>query len=390
MRRTWILPKPGASRFFPFPELGDGNPRSMTRFDAHIDQEWELLGLANIVMARIKSDGSTDYAHLIVDCFCLGVKDVIVTTGVSESDYHEYLRVAMPTGVPETMHPACARKLIEGAVAYAESLGFAPHRDYRKARRVFSGVDASICPREFTYGCEGRPRFIRGPHDSEERVQRVLTMLDAKLGADGFVYEDPDGDDGEEGLRARDELMDWLEAEPEHVPRFYEFSGMVAGLLLSPDHVPPLTILKLLYGGPAGRVWRDQAEVEEFNALYMAYWNEINTLILDSISSTAEPADTCIDVWEEEFAPDEGPIFLLALRDWCAGLVRATELWPAADRDRLTRPALGRHWELIVLFSQIEAPGNSDRLDQMGCETPPRNLGTCVAFLTRALRQPLS
>jgi hypothetical protein len=373
--------------FYPGEWSGDDQP--MTRFEAYIDQEWELLGLANIVLARINSDGSAEYAHLIVDCFCLGVKDVMVTTGVSESDCREYLKIAMQTGVPESMHPACARKLIEGAVAYAEALGFAPHRDYRKARRVFSGVDASICPRAFTYGCEGRPRFIRGPHDSEERVQRVLTILEAKLGADGFDYEDPDDDDDDESLLAREELMDWLEAEPEDVPRFYEFSGMVTGLLLSPSLMPPLTIIDLLWGGPDGRVWRDQNEVQEFNDLYMAYWNEVNTLILDSISSTADPADTCIDVWEEEFALNEGPYFLLALRNWCSGLVRAAALWPAADRDRLTRPPLGKHWELIVLFARIEEPGNSDRLDQMGCETPPRNLGTCVAALTRGLRQPL-
>lgn len=36
--------------------------------------------------------------------------------------------------------PAAARKLVEGAVAYAQSLGFAPVPDFKKASRVLGGT----------------------------------------------------------------------------------------------------------------------------------------------------------------------------------------------------------------------------------------------------------
>ncbi len=43
------------------------------------------------------------------------------------------------------VEPCCARKLIEQATQYAQGLGFAPHPDYKKAARVFGGLDAEQC-----------------------------------------------------------------------------------------------------------------------------------------------------------------------------------------------------------------------------------------------------
>ena len=360
----------------------------MTRYEAFIEKDWKEVGLANLLVARTRENGATDYAMFLVDLFCLGVKDAFHETGMTEGELREFVAERLPDEFRERFHPACAKKMIEGALAYAESLGFAPHRDFRKARKVLSGIDAADCPQEFTYGRDGRPCYIRGANDSEERVDRVLAILEAKCGPEGFDFEDPEAAEKDAAEFARENLQDWLEEQDDTVPEFYEFSGIVTGMLLCPAMIQPLKIMEELWP-PPGRIWKDEAEAQQFADLLMNYWNEVNSLILYSISPAAKPGETCIDSWEEDFGEDDGPGYLEALRNWAAGVMRATKVWPKECAQLLTRSDLAPHWELIRLFAKLEEPGNSARIDAMRKESPPRMLGPSLMTIARALRQPL-
>lgn len=118
-----------------------------------------------------------------------------------------------------------------------------------------------------------------------------------------------------------------MEEQDETVPGFYEFSGIVTGMLLCPDLIQPLKITEELWPSP-GRIWKDEAETQQFCDVLMNYWNEVNSLILYSISPITEPGETCIDVWEDDFEEEDGASPLLALRSWAAGVMRGTRLWP--------------------------------------------------------------
>lgn len=359
----------------------------MTRYEAHIGKDWEEIGVANLVVARIKADGGTDVAHFLVDAYCLGVKDALVATGLTQEDYHALLAQAFADNPRESIHPACAKKLVEGAAAYAESLGFSPHRDYRKARRVFSGVDAAACPRDFTYGLDGRPHFIPGPDDSETRIDRVLTILENRFGPDGFGFEDDEGDD-DDGESARRFLIDWFLDEPADGPDFYTFAGLVGALVLCPSEAKPLKVLDALWG-PEKRTWQDAAELQNFMDLLMPYWNHVNDLVLDAISPGAPAEAPSFDVWAEDFEEDEAPLLMTAMRNWCSGFVLGVEQWPREDAARLNEPALAPHWEVVRVFARYEAPGHAARIDAMTKETPPRRLGSSITVLARGLRQPV-
>jgi hypothetical protein len=89
---------------------------------------------------------------------------------------------------PVTLEPAAARKLIEGAVAFARTHGLPPHRDYPKARLIFGDVDPNACGDEFAYGKDGKPFFIAGPHDGLSRCRQIIDTLAANCGPDGFHY----------------------------------------------------------------------------------------------------------------------------------------------------------------------------------------------------------
>jgi len=135
----------------------------MTRHEAYVEKGWEEMGLAHLFVSRIREDGSADFAMFLVDLFCLGVKDASFEADVGERYLKELVEERLPEDYRERIHPACAKKLIEGALAYAESLGFTPHRDFRKARKVLNGIDASAAPGSSPSAATAGPAMCAGP-----------------------------------------------------------------------------------------------------------------------------------------------------------------------------------------------------------------------------------
>jgi hypothetical protein len=146
-------------------------------------------GFGQVAVARFKLSGDAEVGVFLVDLYCLGIKDAYFLQ-VSESEYDTKIlaRMAETGGGKESLSPACARKLVEGAVHYAQGLGLAPHLDYKKACRVFGGIRSEECDRAFTYGHDGKPLFVQSPNDSPEFVHRVMMTLTRRLGTEGFHY----------------------------------------------------------------------------------------------------------------------------------------------------------------------------------------------------------
>lgn len=361
----------------------------MTRYEAYIEKDWEAIGLGMLLIVRVGDDGIADLAGFLVDSLCLGVKDAFFEGDLVAAELQAYLDEQIPDDFRERIHPACARKLIDGAVAYAEGLGFAPHREYRKARRILSGVDAGLCPRDFTYGSDGRPCYVRGADDDEERVNRICGILEAKFGPDGFDYEDPQADQEEE-LAERDELIAFLDAEAPEVPRFYELSGLITAMLIAAKGPSCNDLLPLLW--PEGtRAWRDQEEVQQFLELLQSYWNQVNRLVLAAVDPGAPPEAQIVDIWAEDFTDDEtsGLAMSAITMDWAKGFLRATEVWPDAWGDARERADLAPYWEVLGWWAEYQLAENRDAIIRHAESDPPRTLNASVKALARALRPPL-
>ena len=146
-------------------------------------------GFGQVLVARFKLSGEAEAGVFLVDVYCLGVKNAFFVR-VSDWEYDTKIlaRMAEEGGGKESLSPACARKLVEGAVEYAQSLGLAPHPDYKKACRVFGGIRPEECARVFTYGQDGKPLFVQSPNDKPGFVHHVMTTLTRRLGTDGFHY----------------------------------------------------------------------------------------------------------------------------------------------------------------------------------------------------------
>jgi hypothetical protein len=163
-------------------------------------------GLGWICLSRQLPNGSVAFGVFLVDRYCLGVKNALADI-TSRFEYDsQIVRKMRSEFTSKELTPAATRKLVESAVAYAESLGLHPHPDYHKAKLIFGTIDARTCPDEFEFGKDGQPFFVAGPHDIPERCRFILRTLEQHCGADGFHYLIPLADPNEvlpESLKQR-------------------------------------------------------------------------------------------------------------------------------------------------------------------------------------------
>jgi hypothetical protein len=112
----------------------------------------------------------------LLDTYCLGVKDAYWRIE-SPVEYHELTADVHERTPIRKASAECVAKLVNGAVEYARSLGLPPHRDFRHAERLLAGINPSACTEEFTFGRNGKPLYIQGPHDSPARIAQIMTTL---------------------------------------------------------------------------------------------------------------------------------------------------------------------------------------------------------------------
>jgi hypothetical protein len=169
-------------------------------------------GMGQVLVSRQLGHGKVAYVVFLLDTYCLGVKDVmmdIVPRAVYERNLYAKLTRQGPL-MP--LKPECARKLVEGAVAYALDLGLAPHADYRAAKGVFGDIRAEECDQAYVFGKDGKPLFVAGPYDDPERCRYIRRTLEARCGPDGYHFILP-----AEGLDEELGEIDLLSDEPDEL-----------------------------------------------------------------------------------------------------------------------------------------------------------------------------
>ena len=176
----------------PWLSTGGGlSPAQAAPYPLHeclVPEELFKIGIGNVILTRSLPHGDFAMAGFLVDVYCLGVKNALYHV-VSAQDYAVHLQqFEASAGRFERVHPSCLRKLVEGAVDYARQLGFAPHPDYAQAAKLFGDIEAAACPVRYTYGQDGQPFYISGPHESPAQSRRIIDTLSRRLGPDRFHF----------------------------------------------------------------------------------------------------------------------------------------------------------------------------------------------------------
>lgn len=146
-------------------------------------------GMIAITLYKQSTSKVIVMAGFVVDLYCLGIKNAFIKAGTME----QYESVS---GNPDNspIDSEDAKKLIEEAVEYAMGLGFKPHKDFKKAFKIFDNIDSSKSTMEFTFGKDGKPFFIAGPRDSPQRCNEILKTLNKHTGDDGSNFLMPNSD----------------------------------------------------------------------------------------------------------------------------------------------------------------------------------------------------
>lgn len=169
-------------------------------------------GMGTVIVSRLASGGMVAAGVYLLDVFCLGVKDSFARL-LTREEFRQLLSQTRLQEPIKKVEPAVAKKLIEDAVAYARSIGFEPHPDFRPARKLLEDIDASVCTMEFTFGDRGKPHFISGPYDSQARIRQIGDTLERTCGKDNYnitiILGDPfGGDDFDDDYEEEDEEED--------------------------------------------------------------------------------------------------------------------------------------------------------------------------------------
>ncbi len=155
-----------------------------------VDEGWnepsEFPMLTNVVVARQSPSGSVAAAVFLVDLACLGVKNAMGRTFGSRAEYQRELLDTFPIpGSWRKIDLNLAAKIIRTGIAYAQELGFKPHRDYYRAAVLLEGARPEESPIEVPVGHKGKPFFVSGPHDN---AKAIMTRLERRLGAGNYDY----------------------------------------------------------------------------------------------------------------------------------------------------------------------------------------------------------
>jgi hypothetical protein len=141
-------------------------------------------GLVSVLVTRQARYGKVRVCGWLVDVWCLGVKDTIGPRGMDQRRAAEltgsYFAAyqARPLAAPLDL----AQHLVFGAVAYARRLGFEPAPGFDQTT---SHLGAWTDPSAITFGRDGKPLFVQGPHDN---AASILNTLQRSVGPNNFHY----------------------------------------------------------------------------------------------------------------------------------------------------------------------------------------------------------
>ncbi|HEY3994241.1 MAG TPA: hypothetical protein VGM01_15335 [Ktedonobacteraceae bacterium] len=165
-----------------------GNARTYPFLECLISSKWKKddMGLVEVLVARQQPDGNVCFGLYLIDKYCLGLKNTLSQANVPLNVYRKELVDKLFHGTkPEKCSPELAHQMIYAAIEYAQQFGFQPESDFVLTQHILAPRGELAETYQLTFGKNGKPFFIAGPHDN---VDRVLKQLEKTAGPGNFDY----------------------------------------------------------------------------------------------------------------------------------------------------------------------------------------------------------
>jgi hypothetical protein len=176
--------------------LAPSSPKAILRharnyplYECLISDNWnkkETGGLVEVLVARQQPDGDICFGVYLIDTYLLGLKNTFANAGFSRSRYiNEVRNKVFRAGKPVECPIELAHQMIYQSIEYAEQFGFEPEKDFALSQYLLVPRGELEEPYELTFGKDGKPLFIAGPHDN---VARIMRQLDKTAGPGNYHY----------------------------------------------------------------------------------------------------------------------------------------------------------------------------------------------------------
>jgi hypothetical protein len=144
----------------------------------------EAGGLGLVMVTRSKGYNRFVAASYLIDYWCLGVKDAMPPRNCNDSQYKNFVQLSYSQFGQEYEEISLeqAQALVWGAIAYAKTLGFEPHRDFEQSKAHLGESTSEI---GLKFGHNGKPCYVEGPYDNN---MKIINTLKKSVGEGNFNY----------------------------------------------------------------------------------------------------------------------------------------------------------------------------------------------------------
>jgi len=158
-----------------------------------ISKGWEKRGLAHVLLTRRLPDGNLLVGGWYVDTLCLGLKETAVIPNVSDGDYEENVKPQIFNDAVEFIpcEPGLARAVVEGAIAFAATFGFRPHKRWSETRPLLGEDAPPAKAAKLVFGRKGKPCYVRR---GESNAQGIVARLARTVGEGNYLVEEAPAD----------------------------------------------------------------------------------------------------------------------------------------------------------------------------------------------------
>jgi len=212
--------------------------RKLPIHECWINKDWENDRLANISVARKHTNGNLTIGFYLVDLNCLGIKDANAIFNIHPDEYLEILEKLQQNFDMEKIAYPLAHNIIYSGLEYAKDYGFAPHKEFELAKFILEEDTEDIELMEIDCGGDdGKPLYIRGPHETDIRASQIIAQLEATAGHGNFdyVYGELEDDDIDILMHDPDDDHSWEISEAElQKSKTFQFKIQVEGIIDPP------------------------------------------------------------------------------------------------------------------------------------------------------------
>jgi hypothetical protein len=140
-------------------------------------------GMVSVLVARRHGWDKLSVAGFLADVYCTGVKNYMGPQVFDERELRRFREFFFGEykGYQEASIEL-ARHLVLGSADYARTLGFKSDEEFEAPAALLGAWEG---PSAITFGRQGRPFYVPGPHDDAGQIVRILRRT---LSYDDFDY----------------------------------------------------------------------------------------------------------------------------------------------------------------------------------------------------------